>query len=105
MKSMRKVYLPLVATVLAFSGVTAVARPSRALTEDKAQLASDKAALQREEKQLIADRAILTADKASGKMAAESPDSQRIYKERLNIKGEKKDIATDEAKMKADQKK
>ena len=41
----------------------------------------------------------LKADKAEGKMSAESKDSEKVYKDKQNIKGEKKDIVTDKANL------
>ena len=54
---------------------------------------------------LKADEAKEKADRAAGRMAAQSPDGERIYKDQQAIKGEKKDIVADAAKMKADQRK
>ena len=39
------------------------------------------------------------------RMSAESEDAYKVYKAKPAVKGEKKDIAADEAKLKADQKK
>ena len=71
----------------------------------QAQMASDKAGLQRVLKRLEADEATLKADKASGKMAAESQDSIKAYKDQQDVKGVKKVIADDKTKMQADTKK
>lgn len=68
------------------------------------QMKSDKAALHRQIKRLEAAEARLKADKAEGKMAAESKDSERVYKDQQAIKGEKKDIAADTTELNADQK-
>jgi hypothetical protein len=38
-------------------------------------------------------------------MAAESKASEKVYKDQQNIKGEKKEITADKAKLKADEKK
>ncbi len=78
------------------------------IADDKAaslQMESDKAALQRQIKRLEAAEARLKADTKEGKMAAESKDSERVYKDKQAVKGEKKDIADDKAKLKADEKK
>ncbi len=69
------------------------------------QMKADKAAMQRQIKRLEVLEARLKADKAEGKMAAESKDSERVYKDKQAIKGEKKDIATDKADLKKDAKK
>ncbi len=50
-------------------------------------------------------RAQLKADKAEGKMAAESKDAEKVYKDKQAVKGMKKDIETDKANLKADEKK
>ena len=39
------------------------------------------------------------------KMAAESKDAEKVYKDKQAIKGEKKDMAQDKANLKADMKK
>ena len=78
------------------------------IANDKAfslQMKADKAALRRQIKQLEAAQARLKADKAEGKMAAESKDSEMVYKDKQVINVEKKDIAADKAKSKADEKK
>jgi hypothetical protein len=48
---------------------------------------------------LEADTAKLKADSASGRMAAESKDAEKNYKDQQAIKGEKTDIASDKAKL------
>lgn len=69
------------------------------------QMKADKAALQRQLKRLELAEATLKADKASGKMAAESKDSIKVYKNEQNIKATTKQIAADKAELKAEQKK
>jgi hypothetical protein len=66
--------------------------------ETSLQMQSDKAALERQIKRLEAAEARLKADTKEGKMAAESKDAERVYKDKQAIKGEKKDIATDQKK-------
>ena len=86
----------------------AVKGEKKDIAADKAaslQMKSDKAALHRQIKRLESAEARLKADKAEGKMAAESKDSERVYKDQQAIKGEKKDIAADKAKLIADEKK
>ena len=63
--------------------------------EDAAQLKADEASLARERAQQTTDAKALKSDKAGGKMAAESKDSMRVYRDKQAIKGEKKDIASD----------
>lgn len=60
--------------------------------------------MRREEKQLKTDQKTLRADTKAGKMAAESADAEKVYKDGRYIKGEEKEIAADKAKLKADQK-
>lgn len=62
------------------------------------QMQSDKAALQRQIKRLEVAEARLKAGTKEGKMAAESKDAENVYKDKQAIKGEKKDIATDQKK-------
>ena len=69
------------------------------------QMKADKAALKRQIKRLEAAEARMKADKAEGKMAAESKDSEKVYKDQQAVKGEKKDIAADKANLKTAEKK
>ena len=69
----------------------------------KLQMKADKAALHRQVRRLELAEARLKADTREGKMAAESKDSTRVYQDGRIIKGEKKDIAADNAKLKTDQ--
>lgn len=70
---------------------------SAAVREDKAQLKEDHSALAQEKAQLKADRQTLEADSSAGKMAAESADAERLYKDHKYIRGERKDLARDTA--------
>lgn len=91
-----------------YTGKQVVAGEEKQIAADKAgslQMTADKAALQRKLKRLELAEARLKAHKASGKMAAESKDSMKVYKDQQAIKGEKKDIASDQARLQADQKK
>ncbi|MBS0389773.1 MAG: hypothetical protein JSR23_01265 [Proteobacteria bacterium] len=63
--------------------------------EDAAQLKADEASLARERAQDAKDVKALKADKAEGKMSAESKDSMRVYRDKQSIRGEKKDMAAD----------
>lgn len=69
------------------------------------KLKADKAALGIEEKLLAGDKASLRADRAEGKMAAQSSDAESVYKDQQAAKGEKSDIVADAAKLKAEQRK
>jgi cell division protein FtsB len=69
------------------------------------QMKVDKAALQRALRRMEADEAALKSDTASGRMSAESKDAFKVYTDLRAVKGEKTDIATDKAKLQADQKK
>ena len=86
----------------------AVLGEAKDIVNDKAfslQMKADRAALQRQIKRLEAAEARLKADKAEGKMVAESKDAEKVYKDKQAVKGEKKDIATDKADLKAAEKK
>ena len=108
MKAIYKVSMPVLTAAIVFATVTAIAQPSKAVKADNAQMAvqmaAEKASLQRALKRLEADEATLKADKASGKMAAESTDSLNVYNDQQDVKGTKKVIADDKAKMRADTK-
>ena len=79
----------------------AIKGEKKVITDDKAaslQMQADKEALQRQLKRLEAAEMRLKADTKEGKMAAESKDSEKVYKDKQAIKGEKKDIAADRSK-------
>ena len=65
------------------------------------QMKSDKAALRHQIKRLKLAEATLKADTREGKMAAESPDAEKVYRDRQAIMGELKDIDADNANLKA----
>lgn len=67
------------------------------------QMKSDKAALRRETRQLKLAEATLNADTREGKMVAESPDAEKVYRDRQAIIGRLKDIDADKANLKADE--
>jgi hypothetical protein len=76
------------------------------IAADKAgslQMKADKAAMRRQVKQLETAEARLKSDTMSGRMAAESNDSETVYKDRQAIKAEEKQIVADKAKLHADQ--
>jgi hypothetical protein len=86
----------------------------QAITGEKSDLAGDKPgslqersdrnAVQREQANLKADTNTWAADARSGKMAAESTDAEKIYKDQQAIKGEKSTITSDRAKLNGDRK-
>lgn len=85
----------------------AIKSENHTIATDKAaslQMTSDKAALQRQLKRLDLAEARLKSDTASGRMAAESKDAEKVFKDQQAVKGEKKDIAADNTNLKADQK-
>lgn len=67
------------------------------------QMKSDKTALHRETRQLKVAEATLKTDTREGKMAAESPDAERVYRDRQAIIGQLKDIDADKATLKTDE--
>jgi hypothetical protein len=93
----------------------AVYHDQRFIQGEKADIAKDKTgslqinvdrkALKRQIHKLEMDEARLKADNKSGKMAATSPDAEKIYRDQQAVSGEKKAISADEARLKADQKK
>jgi len=86
----------------------AVKGEKTAIADDKAaslQMQADRAALQRQIQRLQLAEARLKADREEGKMAAMSSDAERVYKDEQAIKGENKDIAADQAKLKTDRRK
>lgn len=87
---------------LGFTAGHALARSPLAAREDQAQLKADRQALAREQAQLRKDEQTFRSDKLSGKMAAESPDSYRVYKDEQAIKAQEKAIGADHAKLHAD---
>jgi hypothetical protein len=84
----------IILTSFGFAAVNAAAQ-STAVKEDQAQTKADASALARERAQLQVDEKTLRADTRSGRMAAESPDEENIYKDRQAIRGEKTDVAGD----------
>jgi hypothetical protein len=96
MKSIYKVCVPAIAALFVLSPVAAAVQSPSAIQEDKVQLKWDESALQREEKQLKSDQVMMKSDRMEGKMAAESRDAERIYRDRQGIKGENKDISADQ---------
>lgn len=90
-----------------YTGKQAVTGEKKDISADQEagpQMKADKAALQRQIKRLEVAEARLKSDTASGAMAAESKDAEKVYKDKGAIPAERKDIATDRSNMKADQK-
>jgi hypothetical protein len=85
----------MILTSLGFAAGNAVAQSTGAVKEDQAQTKADDSALARERAQRQVDEKTLRADTRSGRMAAESPDEENVYKDRQAIRGEDKDIAGD----------
>lgn len=83
-----------IAALLALGPTWAMAQTT-AKQEDRAQLNADLASLATERAQLSTDTQARKADKAEGKMAAESRDAMRVYHDRKDIRGEAKDLKTD----------
>lgn len=84
----------------------AITGDAKDIAADKAsslQMKSDEAVLQRQVRRLEAAEARLKPDTEEGKMAAESKDAEKVYKDQQAVKGEKKDIAADNTNLKADQ--
>lgn len=82
------------AAALALSAASAWAQTS-ATQEDRSQLAADRAALTRERAAAAKDEMQQRRDKAEGRMAAESKDSMRVYRDQRAIVGIRKDLAQD----------
>ncbi|MEA3155504.1 MAG: hypothetical protein QOK44_3093, partial [Betaproteobacteria bacterium] len=87
----------MILTSLGFAAGNAFAQSTTAVKEDQAQSKADDSGVARERARLQVDQKTLGADTRSGKMAAESPDSEKVYRDRQAIRGEKKDIAGDKA--------
>lgn len=81
--------------LILLAGAVSVHAQTSAAQEDKAQLKSDQTALTQEQQKLKTDAAKLKSDRRSGRMAAESPDAERIYKDRQAVKGQKRALAAD----------
>ena len=69
------------------------------------QMKADKAALQRQIKRLEVAEARLKENTKEGRTSAESKDSSKVYEDKQNVEGLKKDIAADKANLKTDQEK
>lgn len=67
------------------------------------QMKTDREALDRQVAQLRLDEKHLKSDAAEGRLAATSPDAQRVYDDRQAIKAERIQIAADRARLRADE--
>lgn len=85
------------AATFALTAGPAVAGPSIARQEAQLQLKADQAGQASEQLKLKADEQTLKADTRSGRMAAESPDAEKVYRDQMYLKGEKKDLAADKS--------
>ena len=84
-----------------YKGKEAIKGEKKDIAADKEaplQMQSDKAALERQIKRLEAAEARLKADTKEGKMAAESKDAEKVYKDQQGMKGDQKDVAADKKK-------
>jgi len=92
-----RTHTPLIAAaVLLALGPTLSMAQTTPKQEDRAQLNADLASLASERAQLSTDTQARKADKAEGKMAAESRDSMRVYRDRKAVRGEAKDLRADQ---------
>jgi hypothetical protein len=89
-----------IAVAFAVAAAPALAHSS-AMQQARLQLQTDQAAQTSERMQLRADQQTLKTDSHSGRMAAESKDAEKVYKDQQYLSGENKDIAADMARMKA----
>jgi hypothetical protein len=90
-----------------YTGKQAIEGTKKDLAADKKgsmQMKADKAALQRQIKRLDAAEARLKGDTDAGKMASMSKDSEKVFKDKQAAESEKKVMATDSMKIKADKK-
>ena len=73
--------------------------------EGSLQMKSDKDALRRRFKRLELAEARLKADTSEGKMAAESREGEKVFRDKVGVNGEKKATAIEKSNMKADERK
>lgn len=67
------------------------------------QMKTDREALDRQVAQLRLDEKHLKSDAAEGRLAATSPDAQRVDDDRRAVKAERIQIAADRARLRADE--
>ena len=91
-----RTHTPLIAAALLALAPTLAMAQAAPRQEDRAQLNTDLASLATERAQLSPDTQARKADKAEGKMAAESRDSMRVYRDRQAVRGEAKDLKVDQ---------
>ena len=90
-----------------YTGKQAIEGTKKVIAVDKEssmQMKSDKAALHRQIKRLDIAEERLKSDTDAGKMASMSKDSEKVFKDKQAVGGEKKAVATDSMKIKADMK-
>jgi len=100
-------FAPLFAATLFALGSMAASAATTAMQDDSAQLKADQYSVVREDAKAAKDETRLHKDKQEGRMAAQSKDSMRVYHDQQNLKGIKKDIASDHpasAQLKEDHK-
>ncbi|MEP7247699.1 MAG: hypothetical protein ABI885_28990 [Gammaproteobacteria bacterium] len=91
-----------------YNAQQATAGEAKVIAEDDAgslQMKADEAALQRQIKRLNTAIARNKADYSEGKMAAESRDAEKVYLDKMAVRGEKKDLSQDSATLEAARKK
>ena len=91
----------------AYTGKQAIEGTKKVIAIDKAgsmQMKSDKAALRRQIKRLDIAEERLKSDTGAGKMASMSKDSEKVFKDKQAVEGEKKAVATDRINIKEDKK-
>lgn len=82
------------ASALSLASLAAWAQTSAAV-QDKAQLKADQTALTQDKAAAAKDEAALKMDKSDGRMAGQSRDSMRVFTDKQDIKGLKKDLASE----------
>lgn len=95
-KSLNTALLLAVAAAFALGTGPAFAQGAAA-KEDQAQIKADQHALSQEKAQEEAAQSKLKADSKSGRMSAQSPDAEKVYKDQQDTKGLKKDLAADKS--------
>ena len=88
-----------------YTGKQAIKGTRKVLAADKKgsmQMKSDKAALRRQIMRLEVAELRLKRDTDAGKMASMSKDSEKVFRDKQAVEGEKKAIAADAMKIKTD---
>ncbi len=90
-----------------YTGKQAIEGTKKALAADKhssIQMQADKATLKRQIKRLEVAELRLKHDTDAGKMDSMSKDSEKVFNDKQAVEAEKRAIATDNMKIKADKK-